>query len=193
MTYLGQNGVNVYLLSLTDSLAQTIVYNDAVAGATINDQLTTWKADTRKSKYDFITVEIGLNDLDPSESAAIALGRYQILIDSINLVKKSTAVVVAATMTPCKTRLITVYGATNGLVAYQKWLDMNDAIMGNGANAITGVTYRVNSHTASLNDGAGNLAGAYDTGDGIHENNAGRLIIANAYRVPLIAAGILFP
>ena len=90
-------------------------------------------------------------------------------------------------MIPCKQRLINVYGATNGLVSYNKWLAMNSAIM----NTVTGVDYRISRHCDLLNDGSGNLASVYDCGDRIHENNAGRKIIAGEFRKALNVLGLL--
>jgi hypothetical protein len=81
-------------------------------------------------------------------------------------------------MNPCKQRMIDLYGAVNGLVAYQKWLDMNEAIRGEGANALTGMDATVTGHTDAMNDGSGNLAAAYDIGDHIHENEAGRELVS---------------
>lgn len=194
--YLSQEGIDFYLLSKADSIVGTKVKNDAVPGHTIAQQQAVFLADTGKANYDWIVVEVGLNDLDWTEAASVALGRYQTLIDSINANKKTTAKIVVASMTPCKQRLINVLGPTNGATAYQKWLDMNTAIMGGGANAITGVDYRTSIHTEALNDGTGNLALIYEipgTVDGIHETNAARKIIAESYRQTLQKAGFMLP
>jgi hypothetical protein len=153
----------------------------SVSGANISDQRTSWEgltADAR-SKMNFVIINEGLVDLDPSESASATLDRYQILIDSVNSDISASCKVIILTMTPNKSRLITLYGAVDGLVAYQKWLDMNTAIMGSGPDAITGVDYRVDSHQVEMNDGAGNLKAEYDGGDGIHENELGRIFIAD--------------
>lgn len=131
-------------------------------------------------------MQVGLNDLAPTEAASVAVTRLQVLVNSI-ADDAPNARIVVATMTPCRARLIAVYGGTNGEKAYQKWLSMNDAIAGIGGGPITGVDARVTSHTDSLNDGSGNLAAAYDTGDGIHENNAAREIIAAAWQVAIDA------
>lgn len=154
--------------------------NLAVAGHTIDQQLTVWNAFTNKVDMDWIVVQIGLNDLNPADSLSAALGRYQNLINTINSTKKVDAKVILATMIPCKERLFDAY-TTNGEVSYQKWLSINDAIMG-GANSITGVDHRMSDHTALLNDGNGNLLPQYDTGDHIHENTAAREIIASVWR-----------
>lgn len=183
-SYSGTNGVDYYM---NDS--DYFIYNQARAGDTILQQQTIWTNDPYKANYDWIIVRIGLNDLNPEESAATALGRYQTLINTINSGKKAGAKVIVGAMTPCKQRLIDVYNPTNGLVAYQKWLDMNTAIMGGGANAITGTDAQINSYNTKLNDGNGNLAATYDTGDGIHPNNTAREIIGDVYDAALQALG----
>lgn len=187
--YLSQEGVEKYLMTTADSAVGSTVTNDAVPGHTIAQQRAVWEADSERGNYDWIIVEVGLNDLDPTESAATALARYQRLIDTINAQKKSSAKVLVATMTPVKQRMIDFYGATDGATAYQKWLDMNNAIMGGQPNKITGVDYRINNHTDAISDGNGNLATKYDMGDGVHENNAARAIIAAAYRNALVSLG----
>lgn len=189
--YAGQNDVSYYLVTHADTLNGMTVKSLAVPGASIAGQRTTFSSAIGTTKYDWIVIEVGLNDLDPAESAATALGRYQTLIDTVSTHQNTGGIIVLSTMTPCKAQLITLYGETDGLVSYQKWLDMNDAIMGNGANAITGTDYQINSHTAALNDGSGNLDAAYDTGDHVHENNAGRIIIAAVWRAVLNQAGYL--
>jgi lysophospholipase L1-like esterase len=157
-------------------------YNIAVGGHTIVDQKTSWETFTPalKASFNYVFIEVGLNDLNPAETAADALVRYQALVDSV-IAGATSAKIITCTMTPCKSRMIGTYGAVNGLVAYQKWLDMNEAIRGQGANAITGMDAYVDAHTTALDDGSGNLAAAYNLGDGIHENNAGRIIIADAW------------
>ena len=191
-SWLSQNSVPSYLIKDTDT-GNTIT-SLAVASNTILQQQTAWTNDVNKANYDYIIVIVGLNDLDPTEAASVAIARYQTLINTINSGKKSTAIVIACTLTPCKQRLINFYGAGPGATAYTKWQDINTAIMGGGANAITGVDYRIDKHTSYLNDSNGNLANVYEvsgTVDGIHPNNLGREIIANIWREELIKIGFL--
>ena len=76
--------------------------------------------------------------------------------------------------------------------AQQKWEDMNDAIMGNGVNAITDADYRIDAHVALLSDVDGNLAEEFESSldDHIHYNNAGREIVAAQWRAALLALGL---
>lgn len=183
--YAGTNAVTDYL-----SVPRLTVNNLAVPGHTITQQQTVWSAFEAKDQARAVIVQVGLNDLDPAETAAAAIARLQGLVDTVRSRILSGAAILAATMTPCRQRLIDVYGAVNGPVSYQKWLDINTALSGGGATPITGVDGRITAHTAALNDGSGNLAAAYNTGDNIHENNAGRRIVGNAYAPALIAVGV---
>lgn len=191
-TYSGLNPISTYLLTPADTLAGTTITVDAVSGNTIAQQQAAWTADANKATYDWIAIMVGLNDLlTPAETAATVIGRYQTFINTINAGKKSGAIIIASTMTPDRQYLINNLGGTNGPLAYQKWLDINTAIMGGGGTPITGIDYRVNNHTTALNDGAGNMAQAYDNGDYIHENNAGRAVVASEWRSVLNSAGFL--
>jgi lysophospholipase L1-like esterase len=133
-------------------------------------------------------VQVGLNDLVPAEAASVAIARLQDLVTTVKQQSSLKTKVLIAKMTPVRQRCIDLYGATDGPVAYQKWLDMNAAIAGTGPTPIAGVAGRITTHTDDMNDGAGNLAAAYDTGDHVHPNNAGRQINGQAWNAGLIAA-----
>jgi hypothetical protein len=175
--YSGQNSVASYLDYDGD------VVSLAVPGHTINQQLAVWNGASR-ALADVVCVQVGLNDLTPGEAASAAIGRLQALVNEI-ATDAPAARIMIGTMIPCRQRLIDLYGGTNGPIAYQKWLDMNEAISGAGSTPITGVDARATSHTAALNDGSGNLAAAFDLGDGIHENNAGREIVAASWQAEI--------
>lgn len=178
--YAGGTAVASLLFNQTEITKGYSCTNLAVPGHTINQQLTVWNAFANKLDMDWIVVQIGLNDLNPADSLSSALGCYQNLINTINSTKRAGAKILLATMIPCKERLFDLY-TTNGEISYQKWLSINDAIMG-GINSITSVDHRINEHTSLLNDGNGNLLPQYDTGDHIHENTAAREIIASVWR-----------
>lgn len=173
------------LLSAMSTPAITNITDLSDPGDTISNQQAVWQAlsSSTRSAMLYVIVEIGLNDLSPGESAATVLTRYQALIDVIKADAPS-ARVYTATMSPCRERLIDLYGAIDGPVSYQKWLDMNTAIAGGGPNAITGQYGVITQHAADLNDGAGNLAAAYDYGGAfphIHPDDVGRQLIADAW------------
>lgn len=178
-------GTAVSDLLLTDAELEAgyQLHSIATPNETIAQQRTAWNALVDHSVYDYVIVQIGLNDMNPAESAATALARYQTLIDDIRA-DAPDITIIAAKMIPAKARWNTIWpGDPAG--AQQKWVDMNDAMMGTGANAITGIDDYIDAHVPLLDDGAGNLAAAYDVGDGIHPNDAGRTIIANAWRAKL--------
>ena len=154
----------------------------AIGGATIAEQETAWDNFTLKSDLRWVVIQIGLNDIDPDEAASLAIGRIQDLVDAVNLTKPDGCLVYIATMIPCYARMVTRYGAgAPADASYAKWQDMNEAIRGEGGTPITGVDGRIYEHTIEMDDGSGNLAAPYDSGDGIHPNNDGRQVIANAW------------
>lgn len=187
-TYSSYSAVASYL---TDSNSDAVAdyFDLSVAGETIAQQKARFDAVAAACTLinGYVIVQVGLNDLAPAEAASVAIARYQ---DLVTAIEAKGAAVVVATMTPCKTRLISLYGAS-GPTAYQKWLDINTAITGGGASPITGQVASVSLHTTALNDGSGNLRSEYDTGDGIHENNLGRAIVADAWKAALVELGYL--
>lgn len=169
-----QRGRNVAIKSL------------AIGGATTAEQETNWTAFAEKADLRWVMIQVGLNDIDPAEAAAPAIARIQDLVDAVNATKPAGCQVFIGTMIPCYARMITRYGAgAPADAAYAKWQAMNQAISGGGGTPITGVDGRVTSHTAAMDMGAGYLATEYDSGDGIHPNNAGRQVIAEAWLVEL--------
>lgn len=183
--YLGQASL---LSLLTSSYAEV---NLAVAGNTVSQQATAWaNYNVLDTTPKWVVIQAGLNDLNPAEAASALIGRLQALVEDVRSRAGAGCKIFISQMIPCKARLISVYGETNGLVSYQKWLDTNAAIAGSGATPITGVDGRVTSHVSPMSDGSGNLAAAYDTGDGIHPNTAGRQINADAWVAALTAAGV---
>lgn len=189
--HLGQNGVDFYLLTDEDERIGSTIINKAIAGNTINDQLSVWNADTNKATYDLIIVQVGLNDIGITESDSTVIGRYQSLVNQINATKKSSAIIMCCTMTPCKGLWSTKFGAPNVATAQAQWEALNAAIKGGGSNPITGINVSSSYHTEYLSDGDSNLAIRYDVGDAIHENNLARAIIATSWRDELSRVGFL--
>ena len=190
--YSGYNGVHKYMATGCDSAQGVTITNKAVPGDSIKGQLEDIVADPNRATYDVFILELGLNDLDSANwTLAQSLTQYQLLIDTIRSFKKSTAIIVLGTMTPCYSRLITVYGGTNGLKNYNKWNDLNYAVLGgnpgHGGFALQRVDGRTGQHTLELTGfpiASPNkiLATYYDIGDGVHTNNYARKKVANSYR-----------
>lgn len=176
--YSGQNAVITYIDW------NTTKYDISAPGQTIAQQKEAW-ASVAHNNVLLVVMQIGLNDLGPDDTAG-TIARLQDLVDTISNDSPDASIIIAK-MLPCRQRLLDLHGETLGLISQQKWVDMNEAIAGDGPTPITGVTARVVSHVPLLDDGAGNLAAAYDLGDGIHENNAGREIIADAWQAAIDA------
>lgn len=166
----------------------------ATSGHKIADQVTLWNALPGKAALQLVVVQIGLNDIKSRVGAhtattATVLSDLQTFITQIRADIPSTAKIYVSGLTPCK---VWLDAATFPADAYQAWLDINDAIAGNGGSPITGVDGRITSHVAALNDGSGNLKAIYDyNADGVHESNEARFIIAMAWRTALEAGGLL--
>lgn len=154
----------------------------SVPGHTIKQQESKWRKipSEIKQSLNYVFVEIGLNDLSAKESAAIALARYQALIDLIRSETNESCKIITSTMTPCKNRFFQQH-PDNYLISYKKWLDMNKAIIGKGPDKIINFDSYCKTHTKILNDGKGNLKPMYDTGDGIHTTTVARQIIADEW------------
>lgn len=174
--YLGQPS----LISLVSTIRTPV--NIATPGDIISGQKSKWQALTiDTSLVGWVVVQIGLNDLSPGESASVAISRLQDLILTVRASIGSRRKLLVSKMLPARQRLIDLYGDTNGPISQQKWVDINAAIAGAGPSPITGVDVPL------LDDGSGNLAAAYDTGDHIHPNAAGRQIMADAWKTALVA------
>lgn len=179
-SYLGQNAVASYIISDADDLAGTTITDISVPGHTIANQKTDWQTVPNKNTFDYVIVQVGLNDLG-NTSVSNLISQYQDYINTIRSSVKSSCKIIVGSMIPCKRRLDEVFPGAG----YQNWLDLNQAIMGGGSTPITGVDYRVDSHYYALKDAQDNLADVFDLGDFIHENNYGRNLIAQGYRLTL--------
>lgn len=191
MAVIGDSTISDFSGTAISALIAGITPTDiAAAGETIGQQKNRWDALTQHV-FEAVVMEIGLNNITASGSGAAAITALQELVDQVRLDSGAYCKIYVAKMLPCKQRWIDLFGAPGGATAQAQWVAINDAIAGAGATPITGVDGRITSHVPLLDDGAGNLAAAYDSGDHIHENNAGRTIIANAWRTKLVADGLL--
>jgi len=170
-----------------------IIVDIADPGDTIAQQKTLWLAQTiDPALVGWVIVQVGLNDLNPADgSTASKIAALQDLIDTIRSEIGADKKLLIGKMLPCKQRLIDIYGAVDGLVSQQRWVDVNAAIAGEGASPITGVDGRITAHVPLLDDGAGNLAAAYNTGDNIHPNLAGRQLMADEWKAALAVIGLV--
>ncbi len=190
-TYAGGTEVANYVLSGADHFRTHGITTIAVPGHTIAQQKTVWQSTTGRDKADWVIIQVGLNDMDPSVSTTAGkIAEYQDLVDTVRS-DNATCKIIVATMTPAYERWPVI--SWNQAQAQARWVALNDAIKGLGSTPILRVDARVSSHTTSLSynvSGNAALAPAYDTGDKIHTNNAGRTINGAAWRVALASLSL---
>ncbi len=176
--YMGQNAVASYS---TCSGTKSDISNP---GDTIAQQVTKFNAlsTSIKTNANYVLVQIGLNDLNPAVTLQSTITELQ---NYINLIKTNcpSAKIIIGQLLPCKQRLINYYGATNGINSFNKWFAINEFIEKEFIININNVS---KLHTSILSDGSYNLNSIFDTGDGIHENNEGRKIIAYSFLASIL-------
>lgn len=170
----------------------TPITSVAKPGDTILGQRAKWDALTNYHDFDVVILQIGLNDMDADlQTTSTVLSNYQALVNKVRADIRSDCKIYVSKMLPCRQRYINYFGEAKGLLAQQRWIDLNNAIAGKGSNAITNVDGRINEHVSILGDASGNLKVEYDTGDHIHENPAGRQVIANAWKNKMLIDSLL--
>jgi lysophospholipase L1-like esterase len=168
---IGTYGAGAAVCTLMNATGKTFI-NAAVSGGTFASQYAAWQALGAKRKVmDYVFIEIGLNDIETytvQECAALC----QTFVNNIRSDIGTGGRIVLCTMTPAR-------GSSRD---YNKWLGLNEAIMGTGSYAITGADRLCDTANSILNDGSGYLKEEYRlAGDYLHENNAGRQVIANMW------------
>lgn len=162
----------------------------ATPGDDIDDQRTAWNALPNHTQYSWIILQIGINDMDPVESAAAALGRYQTLVNDIRADAPDITIIVSKMM-PARGRWPALYPGEEA-AAQAKYEAMHIGMLGGGPNAITGVDAYIGDYHTIAADVDGYLLAEYDSGDGVHENDALRQIIGeDYYRAKLIELGFI--
>jgi len=165
-------------------------FDQAIAGYRISNSLADWNAETEKGALQAVFIQIGLNDVkgrvgEGTATTAQVIADLQSLVNTVRSDVPSSCRIYICGLNPCK---VWLDAASFPAAAYQAWLDVNEAIAGNGATPINGVDGRVTSHVAALNDGFGNLQAIYDfNNDGVHQSNEARFIVAQAWRAQLEA------
>lgn len=184
--YSTYNDVGFYIYTDREKCLRSGIANLAVSGNTIAQQKTIWQSYQDPLLLNWVIIEIGLNDMNPAVTTATTIAAIQDLVDTVRAAVSGSCKICIATMTPAYERWpATGWNQTN---AQAKWVACNDAIMNRGGSPITGVDARTEDHTTALTylvSGNAALAPAYDSGDHIHETNAGRAIIGRAFRTML--------
>ena len=162
----------------------------ARAADTASGQLSAWAgAGLDKASLGWAVIQVGLNDIKaPGATAAGVTAEIQALVDAVAAGAPQAAVLVAQ-MTPAYGYWLSESPAEAEAIQ-ALWAEVNAAIAGAGPAPVTGVAGRVTAHVAQLGDGTGRLAAAYDIGDAIHPNDAGRQVMADAWVAALAAAGV---
>jgi hypothetical protein len=136
----------------------------------------------RNLNYSEVTVILlGTENLKASNSAATVIAGLQDLVNTVRSFVGSYRKIIMCALPPCKAYI----GSGN----YTAWQNVNIAIAGGGATPITGLDGYVNRHVAMLDDGAGNLAAAYNVSDGFNITTAGKQIIFDSIDIKLTQLG----
>lgn len=160
------NSVTVPILPLMIYIPYDVT-SIAANGHTIDQQLAAWNALSAplKASYDFVVINIGLNDALAVNADCIT--DCQALINAVNTGKKASCKIVCFTPTPACN-----YGDQTILTG------LRNAIMGTGPTPITGVDIRSNLNYDELDLNDDNcLDVGFDSGDGVHPNLAGNQVI----------------
>lgn len=173
----------MYLSGATRAIlapAGKFINKNAVAGHTIENQLASWLVNPQRkdARIKWIFVQCGINNvLNGAQTAAqidSAMGTLLAQLAS----DCPLATILPYTMDPAKAKLDTTT-LSGGPDRYALWQAVQALYVGRGFNqAIT---------SSALNDGADNLAAAYDSGDGLHPNEAGNQLADNTL-LPVLQA-----
>jgi lysophospholipase L1-like esterase len=183
-SFLSQDSVVKYLLSACDSANGSTCRSLATPNDTIMGQMNKYLALATKTGFNYGIFSIGLNDVSPTMSFTTVISKYQTFIDTFRFFNP-TAIIYVCKMSPEGVAFPTY--VTN-------WTRTNNAILGGTGNGITALTRydrRITDNSFELDNGAGALADGYNFQDGLHPNNAGKIIIANAFKRALRADGFL--
>lgn len=182
-SYGGVDPVASYLLTGSELSSGISVLSIAESGDTIGGQWNKYNALPNKHEYGFAIIQVGLNDINFSLQPA--LSNLQSVINDIKT-KSPGIKIIVGTFTPSD------YGWAGGSWG-ARWAAFNEAVKGNGPNAITGVDYVASEHTDLMNDGSNYLKVEYriDQFDLTHLNGSGKQIVANSWRKGLKALGII--
>jgi hypothetical protein len=158
------------------------IFSLAQSGATIATQKTLWTLPNYyngKASVKAFVIMIGVNDILANTAAATIIAALSDLTATVKA-SNPTAKVVMSLILP----------AGNAFTGPQLavWTAVNTAIS-NGT--VTGVDAVQSAANAILDDGTGKLKPFYDYGDGLHEDDQARHVIAAAVRNSLTGLAIL--
>lgn len=181
-------------LVLGDSISVGVPFIDNVQcvslgqpGNTVSDQQFKFDASIYSWQVGLLAViiEVGINDIYVLAHNDVQLAAsYQGLIADVKAKNPNVnCKIVAQCLSPAR-GVLTVPG-------YTAWQEFNKDVLGTGTHNLTNVDAVVSSHVAALGDGNDFLAAAYDSGDHLHPNAAGKQIISDAWVAALTSLGLL--
>jgi lysophospholipase L1-like esterase len=138
------------------------VFRNAVAGATVHDQLLTWQASALRGDptIDWFYVQCGINDVAHGGVAALAIADdMEVLLDDIHT-HNPGAVVFVGIMDPARTKLEAIAADR-----YPLWQALNALYVSRFAAR--------GEISNALNNGADALLAIDDNGDGLHPSPTG--------------------
>lgn len=148
--------------------------SDTTSGQQSKFDASPWSS---QSSVAAVIVEVGINDR--GLGAPAVAGLVQTLVNDIRA-KLPTTKILLAELVP--------YTLFDGTTAFL--FAFNADVMNIGTNNITGVDYRIHQHYDNLDNGTGGYLSKYNF-DQIHENNAGRAVVAAAYKAALQSVDVL--
>lgn len=184
-SYLSQDSVAKYMLTGCDSAAGSTIVNIATPNDSVKGQFNKFMALATKTGFHYGIFSIGLNDVIASSmDFARVISIYQAYIDSFRAYNP-TALIYVCKMSPEGVSFPTY--VTN-------WTRLNNAILGTNSNGITLLARydrKIIDNSLQFDNGAGGLGFGYNFTDGIHPENTGKQMIANAFRRAVQADGFL--
>jgi lysophospholipase L1-like esterase len=170
--------------------------NIAGSGDKIADQTTEWNNLVGKTTLDAVIMQIGLNDINTfvgngTKTSTQIIADLQTFVDLVATDAPQAKIIMSA-LTPCREWLESGSVSPDLENLYPAWQAVNEAIMGEGANAITNanIAARVDAHNTTLDDGSGNLDEFYnhDEAAPVHPSNEGRWYIGQSWEAGIETA-----
>lgn len=173
--YSPYTAAGAWIYTLAESRARSGIISYSFPGNKVEDQQAKWDAGTQKGRaaIKWVFILCGINNLaGAAEPAATVAGRLNTLIADINAANP-TAKVIVCPMLP----------ALNGVGAtvWAQALELNNDIAGTGPNPIVGSNLLIMPYVKELDAGwiasgvvNGILDLSFDSGDGLHGNDAAR-------------------
>lgn len=190
--------------TITQARAGYRIFNQAKPGDTVAGQLNKWFVNPRRGDPTLKWVYIlgPVNDIANGSSGTATTSALQTWITDI-ATQNPTVKIYVAQPVPCDN------WTSMNAAKQAEWIVYAKNIAGTGANPITGATWidTASSNTLNNNGSISNTAGnnflkalynkavafgggAAGSGDGVHENNAGRAVFAAALLARLIVDGL---